>query len=182
MWCGRRWSFPVGDWGIMREHAAQCCVCVGGGGRGGVRACAVFNSTQKAVGKSDFRLIPNGVNGLKERMHVVWQEMVVTGECSRHDCVLFPQRMLNGPLSGVQCAGMWGGSSTGGGRMGVLGVIEHKVPYLGIPQGPVVWVVMGAVHSGVERQLSAWQQRGAGARAVMRPVRSSTAAAHAHHR
>lgn len=43
---------------------------------------AVFNSTQKAVGKGDFRVIPNGVNGLEERMHVVWQEMVVSGEVS----------------------------------------------------------------------------------------------------
>lgn len=40
---------------------------------------AVFNSTQKAVGKGDFRVIPNGVNGLEERLHVVWQEMVVPG-------------------------------------------------------------------------------------------------------
>lgn len=41
---------------------------------------AVFNSTQKAVGRHDFRIIPNGVNGLEERMHVTWQEMVVSGQ------------------------------------------------------------------------------------------------------
>ena len=37
---------------------------------------APFNSTQKAAGKGDFRKIPNGVNGIEERMHVVWHEMV----------------------------------------------------------------------------------------------------------
>lgn len=37
---------------------------------------AVFNSTQKAAGKGDFRKIPNGVNGIEERLHVVWEEMV----------------------------------------------------------------------------------------------------------
>eukprot|EP00775_Hariotina_reticulata_P003434 gene3434-3706_t len=31
---------------------------------------AVFNSSQKLVGAKDFRIIPNGVNGLEERMHV----------------------------------------------------------------------------------------------------------------
>ena len=44
---------------------------------------AVFNSTQKAVGRDDFRILPNGVNGLEERMPVLWGEMVSTGEISR---------------------------------------------------------------------------------------------------
>ncbi|KAI7845659.1 hypothetical protein COHA_000773 [Chlorella ohadii] len=48
---------------------------------------AVFNSTQKAVGRHDFRIIPNGVNGLEERMHVVWQEMVNSGLLSPSDFV-----------------------------------------------------------------------------------------------
>jgi len=48
---------------------------------------AVFNSTQKAVGKNDFRIIPNGVNGIEERMHVVWEEMVVSGLMSPSDYV-----------------------------------------------------------------------------------------------
>ncbi|XP_034690557.1 dihydropyrimidinase-like [Vitis riparia] len=37
--------------------------------------CA-FNSTQKAFGINDFRKIPNGVNGIEERMHLVWDTMV----------------------------------------------------------------------------------------------------------
>ncbi|KAF6251761.1 hypothetical protein COO60DRAFT_1622674 [Scenedesmus sp. NREL 46B-D3] len=48
---------------------------------------AVFNSSQKAVGRGDFRVIPNGVNGLEERMHVVWQEMVVPGLITPRDFV-----------------------------------------------------------------------------------------------
>lgn len=45
---------------------------------------AVFNSTQKQIGKGDFRKIPNGVNGIEERLHVVWQEMVCLP--LMHDC------------------------------------------------------------------------------------------------
>eukprot|EP01024_Parvocaulis_polyphysoides_P053699 TRINITY_DN5365_c0_g2_i1.p1 TRINITY_DN5365_c0_g2~~TRINITY_DN5365_c0_g2_i1.p1 ORF type:complete len:447 (+),score=77.21 TRINITY_DN5365_c0_g2_i1:54-1343(+) len=48
---------------------------------------AVFNSTQKAVGKDDFRIIPNGVNGAEERLHVVWNEMVNSGMISPSDFV-----------------------------------------------------------------------------------------------
>jgi len=46
---------------------------------------AVFNSTQKAVGrppKGDFRTLPNGVNGIEERMHMVWETMVNSGQMS----------------------------------------------------------------------------------------------------
>lgn len=51
---------------------------------------AVFNSTQKAAGlppAGDFRSIPNGVNGIEERMHVVWNEMVNTGIITQSDFV-----------------------------------------------------------------------------------------------
>lgn len=37
---------------------------------------AVFNSTQKAQGRHDFRKVANGVNGIEERLHVVWDTMV----------------------------------------------------------------------------------------------------------
>lgn len=51
---------------------------------------AVFNSTQKAAGlppESDFRSIPNGVNGIEERMHIVWHEMVNSGMITQTDFV-----------------------------------------------------------------------------------------------
>jgi len=46
-----------------------------------------FNSTQKAFGVDDFRKIPNGVNGLEERMHVLWDAMVETGQITVMDYV-----------------------------------------------------------------------------------------------
>ncbi|XP_078182380.1 pyrimidine 2 [Carex rostrata] len=46
-----------------------------------------FNSTQKAFGLDDFRKIPNGVNGLEERMHVLWDAMVETGQITVMDYV-----------------------------------------------------------------------------------------------
>jgi dihydropyrimidinase len=38
-----------------------------------------FNADQKALGKDDFRAIPNGVNGLQDRLSVVWNNGVVPG-------------------------------------------------------------------------------------------------------
>ncbi|KAL9260518.1 Dihydropyrimidinase-like protein [Drosera capensis] len=46
-----------------------------------------FNSTQKAFGIDDFRKIPNGVNGIEERMHLVWNAMVESGQISPSDYV-----------------------------------------------------------------------------------------------
>ncbi|XP_056169007.1 dihydropyrimidinase-like [Syzygium oleosum] len=52
----------------------------------GTDHCA-FNSTQKALGIDDFRKIPNGVNGIEERMHLVWDTMVESGQISISDYV-----------------------------------------------------------------------------------------------
>ncbi|KAJ8446839.1 hypothetical protein Cgig2_016149 [Carnegiea gigantea] len=41
----------------------------------GTDHCA-WNSTQKAQGIDDFRILLNGVNGIEERMHLVWNTMV----------------------------------------------------------------------------------------------------------
>ncbi|EDO46551.1 predicted protein [Nematostella vectensis] len=39
-----------------------------------------FSSEQKALGKNDFRKIPNGVNGIEDRMSVIWEKGVHAGK------------------------------------------------------------------------------------------------------
>uniref|UniRef100_U5ERH4 dihydropyrimidinase n=1 Tax=Corethrella appendiculata TaxID=1370023 RepID=U5ERH4_9DIPT len=46
-----------------------------------------FNKEQKELGKNDFSKIPNGVNGVEDRMSVVWEKGVQTG-------LIDPQRFV----------------------------------------------------------------------------------------
>lgn len=39
-----------------------------------------FNANQKAMGANDFTKIPNGVNGIEDRMSIVWEKGVITGK------------------------------------------------------------------------------------------------------
>jgi len=48
---------------------------------------ATFNANQKAMGKDDFRKIPNGCNGIEDRMSIVWHKGVKGVDLSPSDFV-----------------------------------------------------------------------------------------------
>ncbi|KAJ9699105.1 hypothetical protein PVL29_007945 [Vitis rotundifolia] len=71
---------------LGHDKALQAALSTGNLQLVGTDHCA-FNSTQKAFGIDDFRKIPNGVNGIEERMHLVWDTMVESGQISVTDYV-----------------------------------------------------------------------------------------------
>ncbi|MEJ1274524.1 hypothetical protein NN561_005409 [Cricetulus griseus] len=86
-----RINCPVYITKVMSKSAADIIAMARKKGSGDLQVTGSghcpYSTAQKAVGKDNFTLIPEGVNGIEERMTVVWDKAVATGKMDENQFV-----------------------------------------------------------------------------------------------